>query len=216
MATEPLYGALTNHNLISCIGDLSPQDFDDLTDCKRIATTSADLVRDRYADSRIWLEEYARTLIFLGWTLHAGAITTKTRSNITGSIADFLVRSTEKMNIPQGNAMIDTLDALSSDTPAMLSLDRESHTGHRFQVVPARYDAKGELHMAIFNLELVASAEKSSFMFWPWEQRSAMLIQQSAFFKLDLNELNTRRALMEKKLRENTAQRFTLRKRPKA
>ena len=215
MSNEPLTGALTNHNLVSCIGDLSLHDFDDLTDCKRIATRSADLAHNRYANSQPWLDEYARTLMYLGWALHEGAITTRKRSCIKGSIADFLVQSAEKMNALQGNAMIDTLDALKTDTPAIVSLDRESLRGKRFQVVPVRYDNKGDLHMAIFNLELVADVEKDSFLFWTWEEPSTSLVQQRAFLKLDRDKLSVNRALMEEKLLRITAQRFALRKKRK-
>ncbi|WP_347903777.1 hypothetical protein [Pseudomonas purpurea] len=213
MNNKTPHGLVTGHNLISCIDGLSLQDFDDLTNCTRIATRSADLVHNRFTNSQHWLDEYVRTLMFLGWSLHEGAITTRTRSDISGSIADFLVRSAQTMNDSrQGNAMIDTLDALKPNKPAILSLDEESHKGHRFQVAPSRYDSRGNLHMAVFNLELVANTEKSSFLFWAWEKQSATLVQQSAFLKLDRDVLDTKRELMETKLREQVMKRFALRK----
>lgn len=61
--------------------------------------------------------------------------------------------------------MIDTLDALKPDKPAVVSLDEESLLGNRFQVIPARYDSKGILQIAVFNLELVADTKKSNFLF---------------------------------------------------
>lgn len=214
MNNEIPHGLVTSHNLISCIGELSLQDFDDLTDCTQIATWSADLGHNRFANSQHWLDEYIRTLMFLGWSLHEGTITTRTRSDISGSIADFLVRSALTMNDPrQGNAMIDTLDALKPDQPAVLSLDEESLKGRRFQVAPSRYDSSGNLHMAVFNLELVADTENNSFLFWPWEKQSAKLVQQSAFLKLNRGVLDTKRELMATKLREQIVKRFALRKR---
>lgn len=207
-------GVVTHHNLISCIGELSLQDFDDLTSCTHIATRSADLAHHRFANSQHWLDEYVRTLMFFGWSLHEGAITTRTRFDMSGSIADYLVRSAQRMSDPrQGNAMIDTLDALKPDRPALLSLDDESLKGQRFQVSPSRYDSRGNLHMAVFNLELVAHTQRSSFLFWPWETRSANLVQQSAFLKLNRDILATKRPLMASKLREQVMKRFTLRKR---
>jgi hypothetical protein len=207
-------GAVTNHNLISCIDQLSLQDFDDLTNCTHIATRSADLVHSRFANAQYWLDEYVRTLMFFGWSLHEGAITTRTRMDMPGSIADYLVRSAQTMNDPrQGNAMIDTLDALQPDIPAVLSLDEESLKGRRFQVMPSRYDSRGELHMAVFNLELVAHTEKNNFLFWPWEKQAAKLVQQRAFLKLDRAVLDTKRTLMATKLREQVMKRFALRKR---
>lgn len=214
MSTQTPTGVVAGHNLVSCIGELSLQDFDDLTDCTRLATRSADLTQNRFANSHYWLDEYVRTLMFLGWSLHDSVITTRTRSNITGSVADFLVRRAQTMEDPrQGNAMIDTLDALKADTSAALSLDQESLRGRRFQVAPSRYDARGQLHMAVFNLELVADTTKSSFLFWSWEKQSATLVQQSAFLKLNRAELDTKRELMANKLRDPVNKRFALRRR---
>ena len=213
MRNETPTGVVTHHNLISCIDELSLQDYDDLTDCTRLSTSSADLAHNRFANSQSWLDEYVRTLIFLGWSLHEGAITTRTRVTVSGSIADFLVQRAQTMNPRQGNAMIDTLDALVSDQPAVLSLDEESLKGRRFQVAPSRYDSSGNLHMAIFNLELVANTAQSRFLFWPWDNQSAKLVQQSAFLKLNRNVLDTKRALMATKLRDQIMKRFALRRR---
>jgi hypothetical protein len=213
MQNETPAGVVTHHNLISCIDELSLQDFDDLTDCTRLSTRSADLAHNRFGNSQIWLNEYVRTLMFLGWSLHEGAITTRTRATVSGSIADFLVQSARTMNPKQGNAMIDTLDALKSDEPAVLSLDEESLKGRRFQVAPSRYDSSGNLHLAIFNLELVADTDQNSFLFWPWDNQSAKLVQQSAFLKLDRNVLDTKRSLMATKLRDQIMKRFALRRR---
>jgi len=213
MNNELPSGLVTGPNLISCIGELTLQDFDDLTDSTHIATQSADLAHYRFANAQGWLEEYVRTLMFLGWSLHEGAITTRTRSDISGSVADFLVRKAQAINDPrQGNAMIDTLGAFKSDTPAIYSLDKESLEGQRFQVVPARYDSAGNLNIAVFNLSLDAGTKNSNFMFWPWQRQTAVLVQQSAFLKLDRAILATRRALMAKKIREKVMQRFALRR----
>jgi len=206
-------GAVTGHNLISGSDEGARQDFDDITNCTRIATRSADLAHNRFTNSPYWLEEYIRTLMFLGWSLHDGVITTRTRTVVSGSIADFLVQSAHTMSDPrQGNAMIDTLDALKPDELAVLSLDEESIKGRRFQVAPSRYDSNGNLHMAVFNLELVADTEKSSFLFWPWENQSAKLVQQRAFLKLDRDVLETKRALIATKLSDQIMKRFALRK----
>ncbi|WP_339523073.1 hypothetical protein [Pseudomonas sp. EL_65y_Pfl2_R96] len=214
MSNNTPCGMVTGHNLISCIDELSLQDFDDMTDCTRIATRSADLGHGRFANSQDWLEEYVRTLMFLGWSLHEGVIRTRTRSDITGSVADLLVRSAQSMSDSrQGNAMIDTLDALKPEKPVVLSLDEESRKGRRFQVAPSRYDSSGNLHMAVFNLELVANTEKSGFLFWSWEKQTAKIVQQSAFLKLDREVLDTKRELMEKKLRDQIMKRFALAKR---
>jgi hypothetical protein len=213
MSTQTPTGVVAGHNLVSCIGELSLQDFNELTDCTRLATRSADLTQNRFANSNYWLDEYVRTLMFLGWSLHGSVITTRTRSTLTGSVADFLVQRAKTMEDPrQGNAMIDTLDALKADTPAALSLDQESLRGRRFQVAPSRYDTRGNLHMAVFNLELVADTQKSGFLFWPWEKQSATLVQQSAFLKLNRAELDTKRELMANKLRDQVMKRFALRR----
>ena len=214
MSQSTPIGAVTNHTLVSCIGELSLPDFDDLTNCTHIATRSADLAHPRFANSEYWLDEYVRTLMFFGWSLHEGAITTRTRIDMSGSIADYLVRSAHTMSDPrQGNAMIDTLDALKPDRPAVQSLDDESLKGRRFQVTPSRYDSRGNLHLAVFDLELVAQAQKSSFLFWPWETRSATLIQRRAFLKLNRDLLDTKRPLLASKLNEQVMKRFALRKR---
>lgn len=65
MVMENPYGTLTGPNLISCISELSPYDYDDFTSCTQIATHSADLVGSRFTDSAKWLDEYVVTLNFL-------------------------------------------------------------------------------------------------------------------------------------------------------
>lgn len=206
-------GEITGPNLISVIGALSLQDHDDMTDCTRIATASADISGTRYTRPENWLDEYVRTLMFLGWTLPAGTVTTRTRHDVSGNVADFLVQSADSMkDAQQANAMIDTLDALRPHAGAMLYLDKQTRYGEKFQVIPSRYDAQGNLHIAVFSLELVCEAKHSSFLFWNWERQSAKLVQQHAYLKLDRAMLATQRSLIDKKLGEITMQRFALRK----
>ncbi|VVP95505.1 hypothetical protein PS918_03645 [Pseudomonas fluorescens] len=206
-------GLLTAHNLVSCIGELSPQDYDDFTDCTQIATNSADRASNRFANSTAWLNEFVNTLNYLGWSAFEDTITTRTRYMDSSSVAEFLVQSAQRMqDSRQGNAMIDTLDALKPDQPALYSLDEESLMGKRFQVIPARYDSKGCLHIAVFNLELVVHMKKSSFLFYDWEDPSTKMIQQSAYLTLDRGGLNANRARIEKTKREIRMKRFDLRK----
>lgn len=206
-------GLLTGPNLVSCIGDLSLQDYDDLTHCTQIATRSADMVYSRFLDSTEWLDEYVSTLNFLGWSVFQDAIVTRTRFGLSRSVADFLVKSAEAMpDARQGKAMIDTLDAVKHDENALYSLDEESLMGQRFQVIPARYDSRGILEIAVFNLELVAYTKKSDFLFCDLEGHAAKIIQQRAYLKLDKNKLESKRAIIEKKAREITMKKFDLRK----
>ncbi|MGH8388476.1 MAG: hypothetical protein ACRESJ_23865 [Pseudomonas sp.] len=206
-------GILTGHNLVSCIDELLPQDYQDLSHCTQIATQSADRVSSRFANSAAWLQEYLRTLDFLGWSAYQDAIFTRTRYDVSKSVAQFLVTSAQGMqDTRQGNAMIDTLDALEPDKPALISLDNESLMGERFQVIPARYDSKGFLEIAVFNLELVAYAKKNSFLFWSWEEQAAKITQSRAYLKLDKRILDSKRSLLEKKLQEVVMKRFDLRK----
>ena len=213
MSKNILSGALTGHSLTSCIDELSPQDHKDLTDCTQIATKSADMLCSRFTDSSTWLHEYVNTLDFLGWSVFENAIFTRTRSVISQSVAHFLVQSAEGMrDSRQGNAMIDTLDALKPDKSALLSLDKESLMGEGFQVIPARYDSRGFLEIAVFNLELVVTTRKSGFLFWNWEDQDAQITQRRASLKLDRYKLENKKPLIEKKLREITMKRFELRK----
>lgn len=206
-------GLLTGPNLVSCIGELSPRDYDDFSHCTQIATKSADMVSSRFANSETWLNEYISTLNFFGWSVFQDAITTRTRYDVSKSVAEFLVQSAQRMqDTRQGNAMIDTLDTLKPDQPALFSLDEESLMGERFQVIPARYDSKGFLEIAVFNLELVAHTKKNRFLFWNWENQAAKIIQQRAFLKLDKRILEKNRALIEKKRLEIGMKRFDLHK----
>lgn len=206
-------GLLTGPNLVSCIGELSPRDYDDFSHCTEIATKSADMVSSRFANSETWLNEYISTLNFFGWSVFQDAITTRTRYDVSKSVAEFLVQSAQRMqDTRQGNAMIDTLDTLKPDQPALFSLDEESLMGERFQVIPARYDSKGFLEIAVFNLELVAHTKKNRFLFWNWENQAAKIIQQRAFLKLDKRILEKNRALIEKKRLEIGMKRFDLHK----
>ena len=213
MSKNSLSGALTGHSLTSCIDELSLQDHQDLTDCTQIATKSADMLCSRFTDSSTWLHEYVNTLDFLGWSVFENAIFTRTRSVISQSVAHFLVQSAEGMrDSRQGNAMIDTLDALKPDKSALFSLDKESLMGEGFQVIPARYDSRGFLEIAVFNLELVVTTRKSGFLFWNWEDQDAQITQRRASLKLDRYKLENKKPLIEKKLREITMKRFELRK----
>jgi hypothetical protein len=213
MSKNSLSGALTGHSLTSCIDELSLQDHKDLTDCTQIATKSADMLCSRFTDSSTWLHEYVNTLDFLGWSVFENAIFTRTHSVISQSVAHFLVQSAEGMrDSRQGNAMIDTLDALKPDKSALFSLDKESLMGEGFQVIPARYDSRGFLEIAVFNLELVVTTRKSGFLFWNWEDQDAQITQRRASLKLDRYKLENKKPLIEKKLREITMKRFELRK----
>ncbi|MGE8339244.1 hypothetical protein [Pseudomonas laurylsulfatiphila] len=213
MSKNSLSGALTGHSLTSCIDELSLQDHKDLTDCTQIATKSADMLCSRFTDSSKWLHEYVNTLDFLGWSVFEDAIFTRTRSVISQSVAHFLVQSAEGMrDSRQGNAMIDTLDALKPDKSALFSLDKESLMGEGFQVIPARYDSKGFLEIAVFNLELEVTTRKNGFLFWNWEDQDAQITQRRASLKLDRYKLESIKPLIEKKLREITMKRFELRK----
>ncbi|MCY1177189.1 hypothetical protein D9M73_174870 [compost metagenome] len=108
--------------------------------------------------------------------------------------------------------MIDTLDALKPDKSALFSLDKESLMGEGFQVIPARYDSRGFLEIAVFNLELVVTTRKNGFLFWNWEDQDAQITQRRASLKLDRYKLESKKPLIEKKLREITMKRFELRK----
>ncbi|AFY17745.1 hypothetical protein [Pseudomonas sp. UW4] len=213
MSKNSLSGALTGHSLTSCVDELSLQDHKDLTDCTQIATKSADMLCSRFTDSSKWLHEYVNTLDFLGWSVFEDAIFTRTRSVISQSVAHFLVQSAEGMrDSRQGNAMIDTLDALKPDKSALFSLDEESLMGEGFQVIPARYDSRGFLEIAVFNLELEVTTRKNGFLFWSWEDQDAQITQRRASLKLDRYKLENKKPLIEKKLREITMKRFELRK----
>ncbi|MHC8316391.1 hypothetical protein [Pseudomonas sp. LB3P31] len=213
MANEKPSGLLTGPNLVSCIGELSLQDYDDLTRCTQFATRSADLGYSRFLESGEWMDEYVSTLHFLGWTVYGGSIYTRTRHWLGKTVAEFLVASAQAMpDTRQGNAMIDTLDALKRDEPALDSLDQESLMGERFQVIPARYDSKGVIEMAVFNLELVANSKMSNFVYRDLDGHAAKIVQRRAYLKLDKEKFNSVKARMEKKLREITMTRFELQK----
>lgn len=215
MSKNSLSGVLIGHSITSCIDELSPQDHKDLTDCTQIATKSADMLCSRFTDSPKWLHEYVNALNFLGWSVFEGAIFTRThtRSIISHSVAEFLVQSAEGMrNSRQGNAMIDTLDALKPDKSALFSLDEESLMGEGFQVIPAGHDSKGFLEIDVLNLELIVPARKNGFLFWNWEDQDAQIIQQRASLKLNRYKLENNKPLIEKKLREIAMKRFELRK----
>ncbi|UVL84597.1 hypothetical protein LOY35_03110 [Pseudomonas sp. B21-028] len=213
MNTPLLTGLVTGPNLLSYIETLSPQDHNDIADCNSIATRSADLGHNRYTDSKGWFEEYVRTLNFLGWSLYDDTIFTRTRHLVSGSVADFLVQGAQAMkDSRQANAMIDTLDALKADQPAMLSFDRETRQGETFQIIPARYDSRNNVHIAVYKLELSVDIKKHNFLFWNWEKRSAKIVQQQAFLKLDRDHLNNKRPLIKKKLDEHLMKRFNLRR----
>ncbi|TNF81534.1 hypothetical protein FGE05_16715 [Pseudomonas sp. ICMP22404] len=213
MNNPSLTGLVTGPNLLSYIETLSLQDHNDIADCNNIATRSADLGHHRYTDSKGWFEEYVRTLNFLGWSLYDDTIFTRTRHLVSGSVADFLVQGAQAMkDSRQANAMIDTLDALKADQPAMLSFDKETRHGETFQIIPARYDSRNDVHIAVYKLELSVDIKKHNFLFWDWEKRSAKIIQQQAFFKLDRIHLNNKRTLIKKKLDEHLMRRFNLKR----
>ncbi|UZE24420.1 hypothetical protein LOY67_03105 [Pseudomonas sp. B21-056] len=213
MNNESLTGLVTGPNLLSYIETLSLQDHNDIADCNNIATLSADRGHNRYTDSKGWFEEYVFTLKYFGWALYEDSIFTRTKHLVTGSVADFLVQSAQVMkDSRQANAMIDTLDALKADQPAVLSFDRETRQGETFQIIPARYDSRNNVHIAVYKLELSVDIRKHNFLFWDWEKRSAKITQQQAFFKLDRHQLNSKRTLIKNKLNDHLMRRFNLRR----
>lgn len=212
MSIQKPSGIITGPNLISCISEISLQDHDNLTHCTQIATHSADLSAKRYVEADKWLDEYVKTMNFLGWSVYQDAIFTRTRHDVSDSVAQFLILNTAAIpDAPQRNALIDTLDALKYDKPAMLSLDQETLLGERFQVIPARYDSKGILEISVLNLELVAYTKTTSFLFFNSKEKASKITQQRARLKLDKRKLESKRAFMEQKLNEIRMRRFNLR-----
>ncbi|WLH13388.1 hypothetical protein PSH58_03215 [Pseudomonas hefeiensis] len=208
-----LAGLVTGPNLVSYIETPSLHDHNDLADCNNIATRSADLGHNRYTDAQGWFEEYVRTLDFLGWSLYGDSIQTTTQHIVTGSVADFLVESAQAMrDSRQANAMIDTLDTLKTDEPALLTFDQETREGETFQIIPARYDSQGNLQIALYKLELSVDIKRRRFLFWDREKRSAKIVQRRAFLTLNRRALDSKRALINQLLHEHLMRRFPLRK----
>ncbi|MBC3375434.1 hypothetical protein HU762_15895 [Pseudomonas sp. SWRI92] len=213
MDNPPLSGLVTGLNMFSYIGEFLPQEHDDIAISNHLATLSADIEHDRYSDQKNWFEYYIYTMRYMGWSLYQDSTFTSTRHVVANSVADFLVESADAMkDFRQANAMIDTLDAMKSNNPAMLSFDSESRQGESFQIVPARYDSDGNLHIAFYKLELRVSKRKSSFLFWSLEEHSATIIQHKAYMRLDRNEMDRVRAYLKQKSSGQLMKRFDLRK----
>lgn len=206
-------GMITGPSMISYIDQLSLPDYDDMADCVAIAKASADIVADRFKNVDAWLEEYAFTLDFLGWELYKNAITTRTATNISGSIADFLVQSADNMKNPrQANAMIDTMDALKPNKTASTFYDNETLMGEHFQIIPAQYDAKGTLWLAIYDLNFVSRVKSGNFLFFKWADQTTSVTQRHAYFKRNQKKVEDNRELIEEKLRGIAIKRFNLAK----
>lgn len=208
---KTLTGLITGPSLFSYIETLPLSEHDDIADCNNFAILIADERHNRYYDPERWLERYVGVLRAVGWSIYQDAIFTSKQHVLTGSVADFLVESANAMSdTRQGNAMIDTLDSLKSNGPALLSFDRESATGDSFQVVPARYDARGRLNIAVFKLELSAYIKRTNFLFWSWEKRSANIVQRKACLRLDKAILDGQRELINRRLEKKRMERFDL------
>jgi hypothetical protein len=210
MTNKTLTGLVTGPSLFSYIETISLPEHDDIADSNNFATLIADDNHNRYYDPERWLEKYIGVLRHVGWALYEDAIFTRTQHALSGSVAEFLVRSARDTR--QGNAMIDTLDSLEGNTPALLSFDRETASGETFQVVPARYDARGFLNIAVFKLELSAQIKRKNFLFWSWERHSAKIVQRKAFLKLDRDELKKHRPTIDRRLAKELMERFDLSK----
>lgn len=208
-------GLITGPSMISYLDQLSLPDYDDVADCVAIARASADTVANRFSDASKWLEEYALTLDYLGWELYNNEIATRTRTLLSGSIADFLPRSVDGMDDQhQANAMIDTLDSLKPNTMALSFFDNETRLGDHFQVMPTRYDSKGSLWLAIYDLEFVTTMKSASFLFFESKNPTATITQQRAFFKRNKKRIDDNRKNIEEKLRHIALKRFDLKNNP--
>lgn len=213
MNNDTPFGVLENHNLISIISRLSLEDYDYLTDCTRIVTMMSERRVSRFGDSLEWIQEYFSNLQFFGWrALDLERYTERVKYNISGTIADHLVQNVAlHQGNRQGNAMIDTLDALGANKTALLSFDNESNRGRRFQVAPTHYDTKGNLHLTVFQLELISRVKKNNFLFWAWEDKSTTLVQRQADFVLERSLLDEQKLRLFEVLRQKlVAQRFAL------
>lgn len=208
MTNKTLTGLVAGPSLFSYIETISLPEHDDIADSNNFATLIADDNHNRYYDPERWLEKYIGVMRYVGWALYEDAIFTRTQHVISGTVADFLVRSARDTR--QGNAMIDTLDSLKGNTPALLSFDRETASGETFQVVPARYDARGFLNIAVFKLELSAQIKKQHFLFWSWEKSAAKIVQRKAFLKLDRAKLKANRRTIDTRLAKELMARFDL------
>jgi hypothetical protein len=211
MINKTLTGLITGPSLFSYVDTLSHSEHDDVADSNNFAILIADEKHNRYFDAENWYARYVGVLRAIGWLIYQDTIFIRSREFLTGSVADLLVERASAMNDTwQGNAMIDTLDSLKTNSPALLSFDRESASGHSFQVVPAGYDARGFLEIAVFNLELEVHLKKTNFLFWTWEKRSARIVQQASYLKLDKARLEEQRKLINRRLETKRMERFDL------
>jgi hypothetical protein len=211
MINKTLTGLITGPSLFSYIETLSLSEHDDIADSNSFATLIADEKHNRYYYPERWLALYVGVLQGIGWSVYEDSIFTKTQHFLTSSVADFLVESASAMSdTRQGNAMIDTLDSLKINSPALLAFDRASASGDSFQVIPARYDDKGIINIAVFKLELNARTKRTNFLFWTWEKYSAEIIQRKAYLKLNTTILEGHREMINERLEEKRMKRFDL------
>ncbi|VVM90599.1 hypothetical protein PS645_02757 [Pseudomonas fluorescens] len=214
MSNEKPAGITTGLNLISCTEELSLQDYDDLTNCVRISTHYADKVSSRITNSTAWLDEYMSVMKFFGWMADQGSIFTRTQHGVHSSVAQFLVNDVKAIPLAaQRNALIGTLDALKTDKPALVSLDKETLHGERFQVIPARYNAEGKLEVSVLHLELKASTNETGFLFFNWQANTSRIVRQRARLTLDKKVLDSNRSRLNEKMLKIKMKRFDLWKR---
>ena len=207
---ELLSGLVTGPTLTSYVETMSLRDHDDLADIQNIATKYADESKYRYADSDDWFTDYLQAMDNFGWITN-GYFNELTLNDATMSLADYVVWMIK--DPVEKNAMIDTFDSLKLNNPALLSLGEESGEGQSLQVIPAKYDSRGNLSIRIIQVQLFSETKNGNFLFWNWENRSAKIVRRTAHLVLDREKLEHWRPRLNELINKFRMSRFALRKR---
>lgn len=204
---------ITGPSIIACVSGVSLQDSEDITDCTQLALWAADQTYNRFASPGDWLNEYARTMRFLGWN-PLGEVIRNFRHELTGSVTEHYlqqVASDDPSSRALRSTLIDTFAAIEQDKPAQLSLRQESLNGQHFQIAPVQYAANGQLSLKVSQFNLAAVGQVQEFLFWAWRTESAVLKERVVRFTLDRRTLEAQRPFLVRKISEIRMARFRLR-----
>jgi hypothetical protein len=206
-------GSVIGPNLISCVSELSLDEYNDVGDCISVATWHANQYCNRFTQPALWFGEFIDVIGYFGWSLYNSRTYKLVYEGFSGRVESaFLQRMISMNGSGMKDAITDTFSDLKSNEPALASFSMESHDGGFFQIVPVTREPQGGLKLHVTSLRLVATENVGNFLFWNWREETAELTDEFAWVTLDKDKLRSRREELDIWRRQIRMDRFQLRK----
>lgn len=172
-------GSLLGGNLITTARGLSRQDKRDVNTSVRYAQWYASQTRDRETDSQGWFSAFAIALWTMGWEYEDEKVVEEHYGDFSGKLSSAYLNRISRVNSQMAQVTKNMFDALLVNTPALVSLSKESRRGREFAIAPAQYDKQGRLLVDLNDYSLRTRVQHEDFLFWDWRTGNVTLTHRA-------------------------------------